>query len=264
MKRLTTIAVVLGCLALMACTTGQDGKIKDQVRATLDNQNLKDVGVNVEKGVVTLDGKVKTDFDLAEAEHSARSVEGVKDVINNIKREETPASASVDPADRYDSSSDGWITFKTKMSLFADGRTSGYETEVTTTDGRVVLTGKVDTSTAKMAATELAKAIDGVKAVENDLQVVPEAKRAAVNAKDDVIADNVKAALSPMQKDATDLKADVNNGVVTLRGKAQDRAALSGAVRSTRQVAGVKAVKTTLVEVQEPEPPHQAASDYRK
>ena len=264
MKRFTLIAVALGCLVFAACTTGQDSKIKNQIRVTLDNQDLKEVGVAVEGGVVTLEGKVRSDFDRVEAEHTARSVEGVKDVINRIEREEPAESASISPADRYDNSSDGWITFKTKMSLFADKRTSGYETEVTTTDGRVVLTGKVEDSTAKTAATEVAKSIDGVKGVENDLQVVPEAKREIVNEKDDVISDNVKAALSPIQNDATNLEADVNAGVVTLRGKAQDRSSLSSAVRSTRQVPGVKAVKTTLVEIQEAETPRQAASDYRK
>ena len=82
---------------------------------------------------------------------------------------------------------DGWITVKTKLALIADKRTSGFETNVDTKDGVVTLSGKVDTTEAKTAANEVARGIDGVKSVDNQLQVVPEAKRKEVNAADDKI-----------------------------------------------------------------------------
>jgi hyperosmotically inducible protein len=264
MRRLSVVAVLLGCLVFVACTTGEDGRIKDQIRVSLEKQNMKEVDVKVEKGVVTLEGKVATDSERAEAEHTARSVAGVTEVVNKIEPEAEPVSAAASPWDTYENTPDGWITFKTKMALFADNRTSGYETDVTTAEGNVVLSGKVDDTVAKMAATEVAKGIEGVRAVENNLQIVPESRRKMVDEKDEVIADNLKATLSPMEKDATDLEADVNNGVVTLKGTAQNRSVLSSAVRAASQVPGVKAIKVSLVEIKEAEPPRQSAGNYGK
>src|SRR5215216_7970078 len=82
---------------------------------------------------------------------------------------------------------DGLTTMKIKLALLANNPTSGFETEVDTKDGNVTLTGIVDTNEAKAAADEEAKKIEGVKSVNNQLQVVAEAKRKEVNATDDKI-----------------------------------------------------------------------------
>ena len=68
--------------------------------------------------------------------------------------------------------SDSWITSKTKIALFSDDRVKGRQVHVETKDGVVYLRGKVDSSEAKTAATDVAKGIDGVKNVKNELQVV--------------------------------------------------------------------------------------------
>ena len=63
------------------------------------------------------------------------------------------------------------------------------------------LRGKVDSAEAKAAAESVAKGIDGVKSVKNDLQVVSPGVRKAVDAKD---ADIAKAAESRLSQQ-TDL-----------------------------------------------------------
>ena len=76
--------------------------------------------------------------------------------------------------------SDSWITLKTKLNLFADERVSAKDVHVTTQQGVIVLTGKVGTEDARLAAEETAAKIDGAKKVENHLVVVPKAAHQAV------------------------------------------------------------------------------------
>jgi hypothetical protein len=91
---------------------------------------------------------------------------------------------------------DSWVTSKTKISLFADERVKGTQVSVDTTKGVVHLRGKVDSAEAKSAAGDIAKRIDGVKSVRNDLQVVAPTARKAVDASDSDIAKAVGTRLA--------------------------------------------------------------------
>src|SRR5678816_769951 len=75
---------------------------------------------------------------------------------------------------------DSWVTAKTKIALAADGRVKGRQINVETQKSLVMLRGKVDSEEAKKAAEEIAKGIDGVKSVKNELQVVAPSKQDAV------------------------------------------------------------------------------------
>src|SRR4029077_18633845 len=67
---------------------------------------------------------------------------------------------------------DSWLTAKTKIALASDSRVKGRLIEVETTEGRVMLRGKVDSDAAKRAAEGITAGLDGVKTVTNDLEVV--------------------------------------------------------------------------------------------
>src|SRR2546428_2242478 len=82
---------------------------------------------------------------------------------------------------------DSWITTKTKTKLIADGRTKARRITVDTTDGVVTLLGKVGSHEERAAAEEITRKVKGVKGVKNALQVVPDATRKVVDAKDDEI-----------------------------------------------------------------------------
>jgi hyperosmotically inducible protein len=140
---------------------------------------------------------------------------------------------------------DSWVTSKTKISLFADERVKGTQVSVDTTKGVVHLRGKVDSAEAKSAAGEIAKGIDGVKSVKNDLQVVAPTARKAVDANDKDIA---KAVESRMSKDANLKKVDVrtDGGVVTLTGEVPSIMVAAKASEQARMVPGVKSVKNEL------------------
>lgn len=67
---------------------------------------------------------------------------------------------------------DAWLTAKTKIALFTDARVRGREINIESAQGLVMIRGKVDSDEAKQAVEGLAKGINGVKAVKNDLQVL--------------------------------------------------------------------------------------------
>jgi len=140
---------------------------------------------------------------------------------------------------------DSWVTSKTKIALFADDRVKGTQVSVDTTKGVVHLRGKVDSADAKSAAGDIAKGVEGVKSVKNDLQVVAPAARKAVDASDSDIA---KAVGTRLSKDTQLKKVDVRTdaGVVTLTGQVPTIGAGAKASEMARGVPGVKSVKNEL------------------
>jgi osmotically-inducible protein OsmY len=67
--------------------------------------------------------------------------------------------------------SDSWITTEVKSKLIADKQVSGTAIHVKTYEGVVTLTGKAKTQEEANRAVEDAKAIKGVKSVENHIEV---------------------------------------------------------------------------------------------
>jgi hyperosmotically inducible protein len=148
---------------------------------------------------------------------------------------------------------DSWLTAKTKIAPAADSRVKGRQIEVETTEGRVMLRGKVDSDAAKRAAEGITAGLDGVKTVKNDLEVVPPSAREAEEEKDEAITARVKEHIA---KDATlmkdsrlkdaDINVHTNAGVVSLTGEVPDISTSAQASWTTRQVPGVKSVKNDL------------------
>ena len=66
---------------------------------------------------------------------------------------------------------DSVITAKVKSALIADPTTKAHQIEVETFKGEVQLSGFVDGAEARERASQVAKDIEGVKAVKNSLQV---------------------------------------------------------------------------------------------
>ena len=66
---------------------------------------------------------------------------------------------------------DASITAGVKSELLADKRTEGFDINVDTKNGHVVLRGGADSLADKLAATELAHKVKGVKSVDNQLTV---------------------------------------------------------------------------------------------
>ena len=94
----------------------------------------------------------------------ATTVEGVKGVDNNldVRTTDRSASAVVD---------DATVTAKVKAALIEDSTTKASEINVDTHEGTVQLNGFVESPAAKARAAELAQTIEGVRSVENNLDV---------------------------------------------------------------------------------------------
>jgi osmotically-inducible protein OsmY len=141
--------------------------------------------------------------------------------------------------------SDSWLTAKTKIALFADERIKGGQVSVETVNATVTLRGKVDSDEAKAAAASVATAIDGVKGVRNDLQVVPPGDRKMVEASDKDITKQVEGRLAQdAQLKKVDVRAD--GGAVILTGGVPSIGASARASELAREVPGVRSVKNEL------------------
>lgn len=142
---------------------------------------------------------------------------------------------------------DSWVTSKAKIALFADERVKGRQVSVETKNGVVMLRGKVDSEEAKMAAGDIAKRVEHVKGVRNELQVVPPADRAKVNTDDKAVLSMVEQRLKEdRQLKGAKINARVDSGVVTLTGEVKSLALSSRASEVLSDVPGVRAVKNDL------------------
>lgn len=143
---------------------------------------------------------------------------------------------------------DAWITMKTKIALITadDIRTS--DLNVDTVNGAVTLHGKVETAADKANADRVAKGIDGVKTVQNLLQVVPDSSKKYVEANDTDVKKRVDDAFKalPALKDSGISVTSVNKGVVLLGGRTKTYDAHLLAVETARGIAGVRRVATQV------------------
>jgi osmotically-inducible protein OsmY len=137
------------------------------------------------------------------------------------------------------------VTAKTKIAIFGDDRIKGGQISVGTVNGAVSLRGKVDSDNAKAAAASVARAVDGVKSVRNDLRVVPAGDRKAIAASDTDITRQVEGRLA---KDAQLKRVDVrtDGGAVILTGAVSSIDASAHASELARGVPGVRMVKNEL------------------
>lgn len=157
------------------------------------------------------------------------------------------SAQAVSKTDEKTAMNDSWITAKTKIALFADSRVKGSEIKIETTQGLVMIRGKVDSDAVKQTAEGIAKGIDGVKSVKNELQVVAPSKREAMDDKDDAITARVNEQIakdSHLKK--AGIHAQTNGGVVSLTGEVQDLMTSAQASWTAWQVPGVKSVKNDL------------------
>ena len=144
-----------------------DSTITAKVKAALvDHDSIKstDISVKTDQKVVTLSGFVESQAQAEEAVKVAKGVEGV-----------TSVSDKLHVRDSKDSSVKGYagdtaITSEVKAKLLADDIVPSRKVKVETTDGVVQLSGTVDSQAQSDRAESIAKAIDGVKSVKNDLK----------------------------------------------------------------------------------------------
>ncbi|HIC8604356.1 molecular chaperone OsmY [Citrobacter freundii] len=144
-----------------------DSTITAKVKAALvDHDSIKstDISVKTDQKVVTLSGFVESQAQAEEAVKVAKSVEGVTSVSDKLHVRDSKETSVKGYA------GDTAITSEVKAKLLADDIVPSRKVKVETTDGVVQLSGSVDSQAQSDRAESIAKAIDGVKSVKNDLK----------------------------------------------------------------------------------------------
>jgi hyperosmotically inducible protein len=174
--KLTAILGVLAVASACSSTRTQesagevfdDSVLTSKVKVALIDDPVTKAGqINVEtyRGVVQLGGFVDNTTQKEQATKVARSVTGVKEVRNDLRVSTKPHATSGQDVD------DSMLTTSVKAKLMEDSTTKAYQINVGTEKGVVQLTGFVDSTAMKSKAGELARSVDGVKEVRNDLEI---------------------------------------------------------------------------------------------
>lgn len=154
-KLVEGVKSVENCLTVSTDGTLTDKECEAEVMSKIkDIPDIADVGVKVQKGVAVLEGTVKTLRDKNLAIHQASKAFGVKDVVSHI---EISSLKEVD-----DVSIHNRIQMEYKNSPIQDG---DIKTEVH--DGKVTLSGFVNTFDDMETALEIAERVEGVRSVKN-------------------------------------------------------------------------------------------------
>jgi hyperosmotically inducible protein len=177
-KGFFSAVVMVVTLAMVACASTRTQKSAgEQVDDSVTTGRVKaalvadpvtkahQIDVETFKGTVQLNGFVDSAAGKERATEVARQTKGVTAVRNNLTVR-TDGGPSV--SERVD---DAAITANVKTALAGDPRTKAHQINVETREGAVQLSGFVDDSEAKSTAEELARAVDDVKSVDNELDV---------------------------------------------------------------------------------------------
>ncbi|WP_348708272.1 BON domain-containing protein [uncultured Pseudoalteromonas sp.] len=137
-------------------------------------------------------------------------------------------------------SKDAWIDGKAETVLLMNTNLNNFDINTDVTNGKVVLTGKVDSELDKELAEELVLSLDGVSSVDNKLTVVKNMKAKHMKSKhmksdkaDSAESDLTDAKITTVittrylfnsEVGGTDIDVDTDNGVVTLNGTVESDA----------------------------------------
>ncbi|QMW14192.1 MULTISPECIES: BON domain-containing protein [unclassified Pseudoalteromonas] len=162
-------------------------------------------------------------------------------------------SMSAQASNWENESKDAWIDGKAETVLLMNTNLNNFDINTDVKNGKVVLTGKVDSELDKELAEELVLSLDGVTAVDNKLTVVKNMKSKATSADkgDSVESDLTDAKISTVittrylfnsEVGGTDIDVDTDKGVVTLKGTVKSDAEKQLAVSIAENAEDVRKV----------------------
>jgi len=196
---------------------------------------FNEIDVTTLDGVVTLNGTVDTLLNKKRAANIARTVKGVRSVVNNLKVSY--------PKTRTNSQTQSDV----ETALLTDPATDSYEVSTSVSGtGRVTLTGTVDSWQERELTEKVVMGVRGVTGINNNITVEYPTERSDIEIKPEI-----KSALKWNQLvDHGLIDVKVNDGKVTLSG-------VVGSASEKREaeidawVYGVKSVNTDKLKVAE-------------
>lgn len=261
-REIEGVSEVRNLLAVVPAAASDEVEVEDEALAEQVSRALEqddalagsDIDVqSVNDGVVVLAGQAETLTAHRRAVENARGVEGVRRVASEIQSpdelgdeeiwEEETAGAQAAGREAGGAVSDAWLTTKAKVALMAEPGLSPMAINVDTRSGVVTLFGIVETEEIKGKAESEVSQLDGVKAVENELQVVPDVAADRTEAQDDELLEAVQERLGAREalSDA-DINLEVRNRVVRLTGTVASQRDRLTALTVARGTQGVDSV----------------------
>lgn len=147
-----------------------DSTITAKVKAALiDDDAIKssDISVKTDKKVVTLSGFVNSQEQAEKAVAVTKGVEGVVSVKDKLHVKD--AAGKEQSISGY--AGDTATTSEIKAKFLADSEIPSRNLKVTTSNGIVHLSGQVKSQAQAAKAEQIAKAVEGVKSVKNDISI---------------------------------------------------------------------------------------------
>lgn len=142
--------------------------------------------------------------------------------------------------------SDLALIAKIEAKFAADPEVSPFEIDVDSEDGVVRLSGAVETEKERTEAEQLARNVEGVKGVKNEIVLGDLSAGEVVS--DAWIVSKIKAKLTAdPEVRASQIDVDAVQGVVTLSGKVPSTAVRNEASSLARDTKGVRKVENKLV-----------------
>ena len=153
-----------------------DGKLET---ALLLNGHLNSFAIDtdVKNSVAVLSGAVESDIDRDLAGEIAKSIDGITHVKNMLevdkeKSQQSKADSETDTRQGFKQSvANATLTARIKSELLINSNTAGLSINVDSKDGRVVLSGDVESDQEKELAQKIAENAEGTQSVDNRLTV---------------------------------------------------------------------------------------------
>ncbi len=218
-------------MTLAMTGTKTDQQLQLDVQAELNRDwrfKPAEIGVEVDQGVVTLTGTVSTYSKIGQAVEASGRVAGVTDVANKL--------AVQGPA----TSDDTQIAQAVREALLWDADVPAERIESIVREGVVTLKGSVDHNYERLAAHDAVARLTGVRALNNDVVVVPTGRT------DEEIFEDTKATLGRCLP-TLEIDVAVDRGAVTLMGKVDSYRSRSDAEKAASSTRGVTKVVNKII-----------------
>jgi hyperosmotically inducible periplasmic protein len=168
---LAVITALVLCLGIWGCSKNRasNPSYKDAVSSAIDRDGFKDVKVDEDrdKGVITLDGKVRSEDEKAKAEDDAKAAAPGMIVANQISVQPEGVEGE---AKKIDNSLDSGIKDNLKAA-FTQARLDKQHIDADVDNGVVKLKGDVDNAAQREQAEKIAASVPNVQQVVNELEV---------------------------------------------------------------------------------------------
>ena len=159
-----------------------------------------------------------------------------------------PPNASAPPSITVGTAIDDTVvTTKVKAALLGNQEVKGFNIKVETRKGMVLLSGFVDHQARAEGAIAAARAVEGVKGVENGMTIKAGAVTVGNQVDDGIVTAKVKSALlSDPGVKSVDIAVVTRKGEVQLSGYVDNQAQIDRAIDVTRGIENVQGVTNEM------------------